>query len=345
MSKNFDQMPGPRNSHEQVEKLNKTETIESQLSSETIEKIMEKVRDIDAMGTPYTRVTFIGSPKWAREMFRKLLLDADGEELNDLYNHRDQIIQDAIAQADEKGLEKLETVLKSGVLGFGKGTELKEEGQDRSVDQPAEVYVNQLKQKSTEPLMHFNIVGRTIKAGGMNPYRTEISQTYWMSEGAVAIVFDVSSYQEVPPDRELKLKQRTFRINDPRVCGIYRRLKEDMSSDTAPGLEELKNKMDRDNSKMVNSEGSLMSEEDYGFVFSSRIPPRVFRGIVINSDFGASDEIIVKIVSMMGGMYKDKQGLLLPIYDGQGNLLWPKKLGHEEVKNLYEAGNGSKKTL
>ena len=43
-----------------------------------------------------------------------------------------------------------------------------------------------------------------------------------------------------------------------------------------------------------------------------------------------------KLIAIMGNAFKDDKEKLLPVYDAVGNLLWPKQMNYEEVKNFVE---------
>jgi hypothetical protein len=85
---------------------------------------------------------------------------------------------------------------------------------------------------------------------------------------------------------------------------------------------------------------------DSGHVLFGRIPPRYFRGIVIQyfksalghpanaeeeTDPKIIQEKVDEIVHTMLTVDQDKPQLLLPIYDSGGNLLWPRHMTHEQV--------------
>lgn len=75
-----------------------------------------------------------------------------------------------------------------------------------------------------------------------------------------------------------------------------------------------------------------------GFVAGRRIAPREFKGIVVNTEH--LEDLEAELKNIIETMFKTSETkgkeLLLPIYDLNGNMLWPKKMSHEEIVQIKE---------
>lgn len=91
---------------------------------------------------------------------------------------------------------------------------------------------------------------------------------------------------------------------------------------------------------LIDKEGKPLSTTEYGFELFARVAPRYFRGLVLGNRYKDSD--LKKIISQMEQVYQGRKNLLLPIYDDNGNLLWPKKMSREEVKKFVAERNAKK---
>jgi len=298
---------------EQMGKAEK-ESFEEELSPEVIEKIMEKVRDIDTKGLAY------------HVLFQR-----------------------------EKHLK---SVLSSGILG-------QELGGNERKDVTKEWWVKSIRER--KKFVHFNIIGRARKDlddPDIDDYRrqkysekTEIGKSYHLKYGGIAFIFDISDYQELSPEfRPGKGVSRTFRSQDPYFYSH------------------------RGEEGRTTQEGLSIPQSEYGFVLSYRVPPRLFKGIVLNAErYLTEDEVkneveysrkayekytkptkgpfdeektkqriierrvrdknyepqqVHQIVGILKEVYQEKKYHPLPIYDVYGNLLWPQKISYEDVKKL-----------
>ncbi|MDD5357475.1 MAG: hypothetical protein PHS53_05035 [Candidatus Pacebacteria bacterium] len=150
----------------------------------------------------------------------------------------------------------------------------------------------------SRPSICFHIIGRSTPNTNKRGL-SQIAQLYPMTQDkyAIPIMFDMSKLKEVKKHWYTKLKIGEY-MND---------------------LEE-----------RHNSKGESRAESSHGFVLSARVAPRLFKGLVMDKDF----ENIETITSIMGEAYKDKKELYLPIYNVNGDLLWPKQMSYEEVKKF-----------
>jgi len=116
-----------------------------------------------------------------------------------------------------------------------------------------------------------------------------------MSPGLVTIIFDMSSYKELIPNREPeKGKSRTFRSHYPytlspnklqnirkRIGGETDTLFTPLTDENKAILrEELKDRF-YGGTNAFTEEGVLKSDTEYGFILSHMVSPRLFRGIVL----------------------------------------------------------------
>lgn len=146
--------------------------------------------------------------------------------------------------------------------------------------------------RKKESFVYFNIVGKTAR---------NIEWSYYVESKSnfptVALVFDLSRFKEVPyqmPEinEKDKLSHHSYQVWHP---------------------EELSTKKD--------------DHSEWGLALSPRISPKDFQGIV-STDPTIDD----KILEIQKEIFKDKKELLLPIYDEVGELLWPKFMTRDEVK-------------
>ncbi|MFA6278528.1 MAG: hypothetical protein WCS97_00365 [Candidatus Paceibacterota bacterium] len=262
---------------ESVPEEKSLEELEKDLSPETIEKIMEKVQDINKKGTAFTQIN--------------VTRDAGG--------------------GGEHSLKKevLAKIYREGLLGcpdftWGK-TEISKENWSKNLRDG----------ESSGGNVFFNILGR------MDAYKYEqpqsIKDSHWMSRRNpnVFIIFDLSSFSERVEMGKSKRASELF----PGKSRTYRAM------DNLHGFHD----------DQLNEEGATIVTSEDGFALSHRLAPRYFRGIV--GDYGTLDAQIEA--------YKDKPELLLPIYNEEGDLRWPKQMSYEEVKKFVaERDKGKEET-
>ncbi|MFH0852687.1 MAG: hypothetical protein V1845_03750 [bacterium] len=273
------------------------ENLEKELSPEIIEKVMDKVQDIDKEGTAYSTLLFFN---------------------------------------DAAMKNKLESVLKFGLLGTS--------GLDDSKNRVGEPFIEAAKwienvRKKKESAFFFNIVGRTHFSGPAFEYREkfgknlpEISNSYWFSrEGTkIALLFDDSRFTEKEPidspTKKISNRSRVFRANQD-----Y-------------GYRDEKGRIFYTSENLFKP-GLPIADSEFGFVGAFRVPPKSFRGLVLRvnkkqfeqeteDDPKKWEEIINHMVLTMTREYKNKEKLILPIYNFKGDLLWPKKMSYEKIKRF-----------
>jgi len=304
---------GESKDYNEAEKIVEKEKHEVELSPEVIEKIMEKVQDVNEEGTAYITI---------QKSYRAHSTDSD----------------------------RIGSILQNGLLGKIK--------HDRNIDEIKQDWVNFMKNKRSLvrsknreyaefdlPIVWFNIVGQSTNRTGdtsltnsdlLNPLEMEMGK----GENAV-VIFDLSKYKEVEFD---SISHRNTYTN----------------------------------SSPEGKDGKRVYQME-GFFLSYRVPPNKFKGILIQCRRDKSEEEILgyeddrlrelsdqdriehikekfdhdeaawleraeSMAQKMRQTYKDKENLLVPIYDVYGNLLWPKKMSYEEVQNFVEERDGNQKT-
>jgi len=303
----------------------KNQDVKKELSPEVVEKIMEKVQDINKFGTA---VTF-------------------------------------------KDIESLDSVLKSGLLGSVPKSVLRfaDDKFRELISQYEQNYERpaawaKIFRKTKANVVWFNIVGRflseKVKKGSSDQTMHDLYPEGIESDFFCAIL-DVSRFKEVnagpwvhSPVENSVPKLDTFRSDDSTLYGVLKllfgesipvplddRLRKEnigrlliekkaevdnfLNSDIAIGN---KIKTAADLKDFFTEDGFTRSTKDYGFVFNGRVAPRLIKGLVIEK------ETLKMIEEKILEIYEDKQSLLMPIYDIDGNLLWPKKMSEEEVKKF-----------
>jgi hypothetical protein len=78
------------------------------------------------------------------------------------------------------------------------------------------------------------------------------------------------------------------------------------------------------------------ADSEYGLTLRNRISPKDFLGLILTSSSISVPYDLESITKIQVKAYKEKQKMLLPIYDIEGNLLWPKQMSYEEVKKFVE---------
>ncbi|MFC1721412.1 hypothetical protein ACFL0Z_00675 [Patescibacteria group bacterium] len=221
--------------------------------------------------------------------------------------------------------ENLQNLLRDGLL----GTITEAEGFALDRDITRDKWVKNVR-KQDQGLVFFNIVGRG-KAFPVSPETggLEINKAIGerLRKDMIIMLFDVSSFREEEPARQeetFEQKHKTYRLDDPNLVPWYQSWKKGEIS-----TEELQRQ------EIMNNQGEFLSDVQYGFVLSFRVAPRLFKGIVLREKSGQqsdSEARVAEVVATMREIYQGKEKLLVPIYDSEGNLLWPKKMSYAEVK-------------
>jgi hypothetical protein len=168
----------------------------------------------------------------------------------------------------------------------------------------------------------FNIVGR-IKDVPDPDFQIGSS----MGHKGVAAIFNLKDMRELDygylsnidmPGRPSEKIRHTFSSHETRVYGGNSYSFEKFMQKLFPG---------RENKIPPHRPGSVYGHR--GFVTPFRVSPQLFNGIVLNSvDQKFIDDAINSDITVNEKM----PNRLLPIYDGDCNLLWPRQMSYEEVK-------------
>ncbi|MDO8548371.1 MAG: hypothetical protein Q7R71_01745 [bacterium] len=78
-------------------------------------------------------------------------------------------------------------------------------------------------------------------------------------------------------------------------------------------------------------QGGRESMMDYGFMVPYNVSVKYFKGVILETPNKAE---LNKVTKAMFDVYKTTPEKMLPIYDKEGGLLWPKQMSKKEVKEL-----------
>ena len=195
--------------------------------------------------------------------------------------------------------------------------------------------------------VYFNIVKRGVSGPGEPIKRyLEIGNSYHMYSGDIAVIFDIEDFTESEPtyDRE-KPKPFTFYADDPALASFWKKLK--LSNPNIKiGDSSLKNKAPYGaNRGQFDEQGNPKPEQEWGFVLAPNIVPERFKGIVMKMTRSENDKdfSVENLISLQEKIYAEKKENILPIYDANGNLHWPKQMSYEEVKKFVAERDKDKK--
>ena len=266
---------------------------ERELSPEQIEKIMEKVQDLQMQGIA----------------FSALIPDI---------NVPDSPYREAVVR--RKYIDNLKTVLQSGLIQRGSTVGANSE---EIHEQRKKRYVFSLRKKRQAPFVYFNITGRmhdsrvgiyTQKMIEENDFQTakpvEISASEYGSY-PIIMLFDLQGFQESIDQRHGEaLPLGTYQPNHPDI---------------------------RD-----SKDGKTTVDSEFGFVLGGRVAPRKFTGILLHpTKYGRHLKDYYLIDEWLRGIKEIND--TLPVYDCFGNLLWPKEMSYEEVKQFVAEREAKKK--
>lgn len=349
------------------------ENLETQLSPEVLEMVMEKVIDVNTHGLAIKRLGF--------------------EKINE-------------AVSIEKNGDELISILKTGVVG---SDTYPQRFTSESEDDIRSRYKKKLSDRKITPIkspVYFNIMGRS-KGGKFQEPMQNLYETRWTSKSleSLGLIFDCNHFKEVAPTGSNEVGQ-TDSVPLGSFCAddfqLVFRLMEDYKSGGHKITTTKARKMLEPRGKFLNSEearnagyatedGLSQPNNEYGFFLNGRVAPRWFIGLFINLTRKETDDEIKKRTRAsfryMSGIHNEtdeetdkkieetKEGnsviytkplmvqetdeskllerakeiagiqmlinndnpeRLMPIYDIDGNLLWPKEMTHEEVIRFVE---------
>jgi len=289
------------------EQFNKPpENPEQELSPEVLEKVMEKVIDVCTSG---------------------LAIKSISSEKNKLVSFLKMGLIGSSYYPDQVALSRETDNLMSSEMNFL--NKYKRELSNRKI-------------KHIDSPVFFNIMGRSLNYNSSE--REPIQHLYETAQTSrnqrpFGIIFDLKRFKEVAPSGEdnvggtKNIPFDSFCVDDiSLVYSVIKFLKRKGITETearsmlAPKSEFLKSE-EAIKEGFSTREGLLKSSSEYGFFLNGRVAPRDFRGFFVSLN---ADEVLKTQLSIYGS----DPDQLLPIYDIDGNLLWPKQMNYEEVKKF-----------
>ncbi|MFA5831033.1 MAG: hypothetical protein WC878_04370 [Candidatus Paceibacterota bacterium] len=298
-----------------MENINQEKTAK-EISPETVEKIMGKVIDIDTKGTAYSSI----------DGFYILKEEYKKEEMENW----------------EKLRVKTQKVLNNGLVGLSKEDTGEVEHDGKPIK---EKYIERLKEHGiTNQFVYANIVGRA-KTNDEKYSSTEIGNSFWVScdDFNIAVIFDKNFFDEVEPQlnsakRSFLNDKYTFNADDPKVVENFDKIKNRKPDvkigDKKPGNGGFFSSFIKA-PEGFDENGMPHPHQEFGFVFFPRVPKRTFKGLVVKIP---KDESYDQRIQEVAGLVQESN-LQIPIYDTDGNVLWPKKMSFEEVKQKVIRNN------
>lgn len=299
----------------------KLEKLEEEPSPEIIEKIMDKVQDIDANGTAYT---YISDPLF----FESLEKDDVSERTRLIFEH--------------------------GKFGFGTWKWLIDSEKLNFSDA-----IKERRKVRNQEGVYFNIIGRSMlnddiiekEQGKSSEIPSMIRSVY--TENGISIIFDKSFIREVSLNdyrnfysEKFKPKVKEYFADFNSGDSDYRKI----SWDKINSLNEVK----IDSSWGFYTRSRIPPRSFRGIVISRRFKPK-YPGFTYShpeqvkiideseEELKRLSDVAKKLKKLMIELYKEKPELLLPIYDICGNLLYPKQMNYEEVKKFVEERDKDKR--
>jgi hypothetical protein len=332
MSQGFESAPRPIEPEPEGQKPDVVKTPEQPLSLEAVEIIMQKVQDINQKETAFHGVTH-NNAKANEELQDKGLLI--GGKVQDRYKYEEE--HKAIAIREK--LNNLESILRDGLLGISKNA-------GSSENRTREEWVKSAR-KDRRSFVYFNIIGRDLE---------NVKQSdYTRGSNALGVIFALDTFKEdlegFSESRKKIYEEMGYADHYEKDGGDYYvypsndssyKSKTFGSNSTGSHKIELEHPINSGKFKTIRKHG----DPNNGFALSFRVAPRFFKGIVTEADKPFSpyikeeeqqkykQERVDEIVSRMMKIDVGKENLLLPIYDFEGNLLWPKQMSYEEVKKF-----------
>lgn len=191
--------------------------------------------------------------------------------------------------------------------------------------------------------IYFNIVGRAYDVEGQSESgESEISRSHWVSrQDKVVVLFDSNDFEETHPNEEDDMEKWEKGIMgkymvDLMICNMPNGRTDIFSITDGVVVDKSKSNFKELRKRdYIDENGRFKPSTDFGFKLFGEVTPSQFRGIVVNGhiDFYMTIKEI------------QKSGLFLPVYNGYGNLLWPKRMSYEEVKRFVEERDKKQKDL
>lgn len=305
---------------------------EFELTPEIELEIMDKVRDILQEGTAFSAFSTRGLQEFIKladknfhlGWFRKQLtgevnsrvISDEGEDYDYVKQKFDEKTRDERASDMVNDTQKkLSDALKDGLLAYEPyygdneaEKEFYEKLKEQNLDRRSRWAKHTRRWRNSG--IYFNIIGEST-IPNRNPYEGNL----WNVNADLSLIFDLSRHE--------RLDKKGGHFEGTKY---------------KPGQSFVAH-----GSRNYNPNfGKAFISPMFGFKAFYRVAPRFFQGIVINRQLneipkGLEDVYSAElktIVETETATLEDKKNLLLPIYDSGGNLLWPRKMSYEEVKQF-----------
>src|SRR3989338_6762081 len=346
---------------------------ESELSPEVLDMLMEKVKDLDKAGIHYTGVGTLGSMdniKWEDMVAHGVERLTTGKEVDVLH---EKVAKIHYVRDLEKLKSIFEKGIIGSDSGKDRG---KNPAQFKELDAKKYREFLKTSDNSlvhfyiTGRDNHWGNREHRFK-GGINELH---DNPYTRSASSITLIINIDDLKEVLPSHtekhghSLVKEKRTDKVfsagSIENISRPYHNLKEEYKDHPEKYFRLPGEKIEQVDGKDVDKE--LISPNlEYGFVMSPRIKPKKFEGIIFSKlkrhvspgdskampsfiGWGFNphknisyikeelQDITKDIVKIMAVADEKDPSLLIPIYDDEGNLLWPKQMIYEEVKKFVE---------
>lgn len=159
-------------------------------------------------------------------------------------------------------------------------------------------------------VVYFFIVGRT-DIPRQDDSKTEIAQGKYSQNSFATIVFDLGRFSEI--DKE--------QFPNPFWAG----------GTLPPNTYTYNGSLQSLRSGGKSENGRYLANMNDGFALADAIPANSFKGIIVRE---SSDETINRIMDIQKKAHQEQPENMLPIYNINGDLLWPRKIAYKEVQQL-----------
>lgn len=205
-----------------------------------------------------------------------------------------------------------------GKGGFGTSSE------DTS-DLLKEWYKNARSHNSYDSLVYFNIVGRMEEVYYNDGY--QIAQIMSSPHASCAIIFDISRMKEIDPN---SLTGSEDEHSHGHVYNTFSANAQRLEGEKSYFFQNFVKRIKGEKAEMpLHKTGAVYPHR--GFVTPYRVPPHLFQGIVTRL---SNQEGIKMVIDQNITINKNRIDCLVPIYSSEGNLLWPRQMSYEEVKQF-----------
>lgn len=158
----------------------------------------------------------------------------------------------------------------------------------------------------------------------------------------VVLLFDLSSFKEAEPAdyiddsrdwQHFKPKSHTYYPQQERPLLIWQ---ESFRKSKLGSSEVINHPLFKklQEERELDEQGFPMVSSEWGFALHYRVAPRFIKGIIYKGN--NPEDFVKNIENIYRDVYVDKLSQAIPVYDIDGNLLWPKQMNYEEVKKFVK---------